>query len=72
MSSTQPANSQTTAPTNFNTILVIDPEITRENPVEAKHIRLGRNHRSGPLDRDLKPDANIRDDLNVILEKLEL
>jgi len=42
----------------------------RENPVEAKHIRLGRNHRSGPLDRDLKPDANIRDDLNVILEKL--
>lgn len=44
---------------------VIDPEIGRENPVEDKHRRLVRSHRTGPLDRELKPNADIRDDLNV-------
>ncbi|SCV73535.1 BQ2448_7461 [Microbotryum intermedium] len=44
---------------------IIDPEIVRENPVEAKHRRLVRSHRSGPLDRELKPNAKIRDELNV-------
>ncbi|KAG9294695.1 hypothetical protein G9A89_008174 [Geosiphon pyriformis] len=48
--------------------LIVDPEINRENPVEAKHRRLGRSHRSGPLDRDLKPNAKIRDELNQILK----
>ncbi|KZW02778.1 atypical/PIKK/PI3K protein kinase [Exidia glandulosa HHB12029] len=46
---------------------IIDPEIGRDNPVEDKHRRLVRSHRSGPLDRDLKPNAKIRDDLAVIL-----
>ncbi|KDE07724.1 phosphatidylinositol 3-kinase [Microbotryum lychnidis-dioicae p1A1 Lamole] len=46
---------------------IIDPEIVRENPVEAKHRRLVRSHRSGPLDRELKPNAKIRDELNDIL-----
>ena len=46
-------------------ILIIDPEINRENPVEGKHRRLVRSHRNGPLDRDLKPDAKTRDELNV-------
>lgn len=44
---------------------VVDPEIVRENPVEAKHRRLVRSHRNGPLDRELKPNAKIRDELNV-------
>lgn len=37
----------------------------RKNPVEAKHRRLVRDHRNGPLDRELKPNAKIRDELNV-------
>ncbi|GAA5972036.1 hypothetical protein JCM11641_002465 [Rhodosporidiobolus odoratus] len=46
---------------------VVDPEIVRKNPVEAKHRRLVRDHRNGPLDRELKPNAKIRDELNEIL-----
>lgn len=45
--------------------LILDPDIARDNPVEAKHRRLVRSHRNGPLDRDLKPNPKIRDDLNV-------
>lgn len=45
---------------------VWDPEAIKDNPVEAKHRRLVRSHRNGPLDRDLKPNAKIRDELNVI------
>lgn len=37
----------------------------RDNPAESKHRRLVRNHRTGDLDRDLKPNAKIRDELNV-------
>ncbi|KAJ8508903.1 hypothetical protein ONZ45_g8861 [Pleurotus djamor] len=46
---------------------VIDPDISRENPVEDKHRRLVRSHRSGPYDRELKPNAKIRDELGLIL-----
>lgn len=45
--------------------VVLDPDFQRENPVEAKHRRLVRSHRNGPLDRDLKPNPKIRDELNV-------
>lgn len=45
--------------------VVLDPDFQRDNPVEAKHRRLVRSHRNGPLDRDLKPNPNIRDELNV-------
>lgn len=45
--------------------LILDPDIVRDNPVEAKHRRLVRSHRNGPLDRDLKPNPKIRDELNV-------
>ncbi|KAJ3041544.1 Phosphatidylinositol (PI) 3-kinase [Rhizophlyctis rosea] len=48
-------------------ILFADPEINRDNPVESKHRKLARSHRNGPLDRDLKPNAKIRDELNKIL-----
>lgn len=46
---------------------IVDPEVVRKNPVEAKHRRLVRDHRNGPLDRELKPNAKIRDELNVRL-----
>jgi hypothetical protein len=39
--------------------------MARENPVEDKHRRLVRSHRNGPLDRELKPNAKIRDELSV-------
>lgn len=44
---------------------VVDPDIAHENPVEDKHRRLVRSHRSSPYDRELKPNANIRDELGV-------
>ena len=44
---------------------IVDPEVARDNPVEAKHLRLVRSHRSGPLDREMKPNAATRDELNV-------
>ncbi|CAO3673179.1 unnamed protein product [Umbelopsis vinacea] len=47
--------------------VILDHEIYRDNPVEAKHRRLVRSHRNGPLDRDLKPNPKIRDELNSIL-----
>ncbi|KAJ3188349.1 Phosphatidylinositol (PI) 3-kinase [Gaertneriomyces sp. JEL0708] len=47
--------------------LIVDPEASADNPVENKHRKLARSHRNGPLDRDLKPNAKIRDDLNKIL-----
>ncbi|KAL5598929.1 hypothetical protein BROUX41_003752 [Berkeleyomyces rouxiae] len=47
---------------------VYDAEIGRDNPVEAKHRRLFRSaHRNGILDKDLKPNAKVRDELNAIL-----
>ncbi|KIY68853.1 atypical PIKK PI3K protein kinase, partial [Cylindrobasidium torrendii FP15055 ss-10] len=46
---------------------VVDPEVVRENPVEDKHRRLVRSHRSGPYDREMKPNAKIRDSINEIL-----
>jgi phosphatidylinositol 3-kinase len=44
---------------------IIDPDTARENPVEDKHRRLVRSHRSSPYDRELKPNAKIRDELGV-------
>ena len=37
----------------------------QENLVESKHHKLARSLRSGPTDRDLKPNAHTRDQLNV-------
>ncbi|GJJ71006.1 phosphatidylinositol 3-kinase [Entomortierella parvispora] len=56
----------TTSPSN-SIFIVADPEIQRENPVEAKHRRLVRSHRNSPLDRELKPNPKIRDELAQIL-----
>ncbi|CAL1715935.1 unnamed protein product [Somion occarium] len=46
---------------------IVDPDIAKENPVEDKHRRLVRSHRSSPYDRELKPNAKIRDELNEIM-----
>ena len=50
-------------------IAVVDPELDNsENPVENKHRKLARSYRTGPLDKNLKPNAKLRDELNVILD----
>lgn len=49
-------------------IRIYDPEVGQTgNPCEDKHRRLIRSHRTGIMDRDLKPNPKIRDELNVIL-----
>ncbi|KAL9113506.1 MAG: hypothetical protein Q9187_007607, partial [Circinaria calcarea] len=49
-------------------IRVYDPEVgAKDNPAESKHRRLVRSHRTGVLDRDLKPNAKIRDEFNTIM-----
>ncbi|XP_071039733.1 phosphatidylinositol 3-kinase catalytic subunit type 3 isoform X4 [Parasteatoda tepidariorum] len=48
-------------------VMVSDPEISAQNLVEAKHHKLARSIRSGPSDRDLKPNAITRDQLTAIM-----
>lgn len=49
-------------------IRIYDPEVGQAgNPCEDKHRRLIRSHRTGIMDRDLKPNPKIRDELNNIL-----
>ena len=49
-------------------VRIYDPEVgARDNPAENKHRRLVRSHRTGVLDRDLKPNAKVRDELNSIM-----
>ena len=50
-------------------IRVYDPEVAaKDNPAESKHRRLVRSqHRNGILDKDLKPNAKVRDELNMIM-----
>lgn len=49
-------------------IRIYDPEVgAKDNPAESKHRRLVRSHRTGVLDRDLRPNAKIRDELNMIM-----
>lgn len=51
---------------NSSMVSVFDAEIFHDNIVENKHRRLARSQRTGGLDRELKPNAKIRDELNVI------
>ena len=48
-------------------VTIHDPEIGLPNLVEAKHHALARSLRDTPTDRDLKPNAAVRDQLNSIL-----
>nr|QFR39795.1 phosphatidylinositol 3-kinase catalytic subunit [Azumapecten farreri] len=52
--------------THADVVTIPDPEILAENLVESKHHKLARSLRSGPTDRDMKPDAKTRDLLNAI------
>ncbi len=44
-----------------------DFDIQRENLVEAKHHKLARSLRTGHSDRDLKPNSEVRKNLNEIM-----
>ncbi|XP_068108187.1 phosphatidylinositol 3-kinase catalytic subunit type 3 isoform X3 [Hyperolius riggenbachi] len=48
-------------------VRVPDPQMSMENLVESKHHKLARSLRSGPSDHDLKPNAAVRDQLNIIV-----
>ncbi|KAI1748124.1 phosphatidylinositol 3 [Xylaria castorea] len=50
-------------------IRIYDPEVgAKDNPAESKHRRLVRSqHRHGILDKDLKPNSKVRDELNMIM-----
>ncbi|EFW16291.1 Phosphatidylinositol (PI) 3-kinase [Coccidioides posadasii str. Silveira] len=53
---------------DYPIIKVYDPEVGQKgNPCEDKHRRLVRSHRTGIMDRDLKPNPKIRDELNDIM-----
>jgi phosphatidylinositol 3-kinase len=47
--------------------LVHDGDLDADNLIEIKHRRLVRSHRNGPHDKELKPNAAIRDEINMIL-----
>lgn len=47
--------------------LINDPELGLENIIEGKHHRLSRSARSCVSDKDLKPNASMRDQLNAIM-----
>ncbi|ONH68393.1 Phosphatidylinositol 3-kinase, root isoform [Cyberlindnera fabianii] len=51
----------------FITMKVYDPEQYRYDPIELKYRKLERSHKDGPFDREIKPTAKIRDELNKIL-----
>ncbi|KAK3732085.1 hypothetical protein RRG08_026470 [Elysia crispata] len=53
--------------TQAEIVNINDPEMLMENIVESKHHKLARSLRSGPSDKDLKPDASTRDLLNKIV-----
>lgn len=47
--------------------VINDPELGLENIIEGKHHRLSRSARSCISDKDLKPNASVRDQLNAIV-----
>ena len=52
----------------YPVITIFDPEqFQRDNPCETKHRRLVRSDRNTYVDRDQKPNAKLRDELNEIL-----
>ncbi|ORY67639.1 kinase-like domain-containing protein [Pseudomassariella vexata] len=54
---------------NARLVRIYDPEVgAKDNPAESKHRRLVRSqHRHGILDKDLRPNAKVRDELNTIM-----
>lgn len=47
--------------------VINDPELGLDNIIESKHHRLSRSARSNISDKDLKPNASVRDQLNAIV-----
>ena len=45
-----------------------DPELGLENLCEMKHLMMTRNARTGIIDRNLKPNAAVRETLSKIIE----
>ncbi|ODQ63507.1 phosphatidylinositol 3-kinase [Nadsonia fulvescens var. elongata DSM 6958] len=60
-------NTETSSTDSTRITKVYDPDMFRENLIEAKYRRLIRSHKTGPLDKELKPNAKMRDELNGIL-----
>lgn len=54
-------------PSRNNLVMINDPELGLENIIEGKHHRLSRSTRSCISDKDLKPNAAVRDMLNAIV-----
>ncbi|KAK7754631.1 Phosphatidylinositol (PI) 3-kinase [Diatrype stigma] len=54
---------------DYRYVRLYDPEVgAKDNPAESKHRRLVRSqHRHGILDKDLRPNAKVRDELNQIM-----
>lgn len=50
-----------------SSFMINDPELGLENIIEGKHHRLSRSARSCISDKDLKPNAAVRDQLNAIV-----
>ncbi|KAK7481349.1 hypothetical protein BaRGS_00027429, partial [Batillaria attramentaria] len=48
-------------------VTIPDPEMLLENLMESKHHKMARSLRTGPTDRDMKPDAKTRDILKKIV-----
>lgn len=48
-------------------ILIQDPELGLDNIIEGKHHKLSRSARSCISDKDIKPNASVRDQLNAIV-----
>uniref|UniRef100_A0A1B6DM67 Phosphatidylinositol 3-kinase catalytic subunit type 3 n=1 Tax=Clastoptera arizonana TaxID=38151 RepID=A0A1B6DM67_9HEMI len=48
-------------------VVLPDPEILQENLVETKHHKLVRSLRSGISDKEIKPNATVRDTLYTIV-----
>lgn len=44
----------------------------QENLIESKHHKMARSLRTGPADRDMKPDAKTRDILKVMVINSQL
>lgn len=52
---------------DYSTLRIYDPDQYISDPIEHKYRKLERSHKGGPFDRDIKPTAKIRDELNKIL-----
>ncbi|KAJ7556484.1 hypothetical protein O6H91_05G085500 [Diphasiastrum complanatum] len=49
-------------------VVVWDPEVGRQNPCENKQLKLARSVTRGMIDRDMKPSANERKEIQKILK----